>query len=209
MNVLLALCLKQRGQGGGSSERRHPAVGAPVSAARAALPDLYEQGRAGKGRRGHAGAGREVEREGARPRSVTPGAETRPHRPDRRDDAGPARRPTSIIPRLTAAGACCQGRMKSSPREAFNCNYEARARRLQVWERGGRPAPVPALHSALLGAPEPSGCRDGEAGLAPSPAPAPVLEFRLLPSLSYSSVGIFGVAGSKCTFLVAMSKQPP
>lgn len=47
----------------GARSRRHPvAAGAPVSAARAAPPDLYEQGRAGTAR----GAGGEGEETGTR-----------------------------------------------------------------------------------------------------------------------------------------------
>lgn len=103
-------------------------------------------------RRGHAGTGREVERKGTRPRSVTAGAETWPRSPDRGDDAGPARRPTSSITRRTAAGACCQGRMKSSPREArllFSTNTRHSG---SGDSRSGRGAadPRPFPHSAVL-----------------------------------------------------------
>lgn len=136
------------------------AAGAPVSAARAAPPDLYEQGRVGTAC-GGAGEGEEtgtrwdreeVERKGTRPRSVTAGAETWPRSPDRGDDAGPARRPTSSITRRTAAGACCQGRMKSSPREArllFSTNTRHSG---SGDSRSGRGAadPRPFPHSAVL-----------------------------------------------------------
>ena len=89
----------------GAPSRRHPvAAGAPVSAARAAPPDLYEQGRAGTARGGGAGvdtlgqAGRPSEGE------LAPGPSRLVLRagPAARalgDACAPARRPTSSIPR--------------------------------------------------------------------------------------------------------------
>lgn len=158
--------------------------GAPVSAARAAPPDLYEQGRAGTARGGGEGeetrtrwGGGEVERKGARPRPVTPGAETRPRRPGRGDNAAPARRPTSSIPRRRAAGACCRGRMKSSPREAWILLIINMKRSGQGDSRSGRGAanPRPFLHSAGLfrtfGLPRWGG------RLSPVPGPAWPLNF--------------------------------
>lgn len=145
----------------GAPSRRHPvAAGAPVRAAGAApltFMNRAELGqpaavRAREKRRGHAGTGREAERKGIGPRSVTAGAETCPRSPDHGDGTGPARRPTSSITRRTAAGACCQGRMKSSPREArilFNTNMRHSGR---GDSRSGRGAADPRSfpHSAVL-----------------------------------------------------------
>lgn len=113
-------------------------------------------------RQGQAGAGGEVEPEGARPRSVTSGAETRPRRPGRWPS------PQTHLQHLSASSSWClppREDEKLSQRSVDTCyyNYEARTRRLPVWERSGRSAPVPALYGALLGAPEPWGCRDGVA----------------------------------------------
>lgn len=108
--------------------------------------------RAREKRRGHAETGREVERKRTLPWSVTAGAQTWPRSPDRGDGAGPARRPTSSITRRTAAGACCQGRMKSSPREerilsSTNMRHSGRGD-----SRSGRGAadPRPFPHSPVL-----------------------------------------------------------
>lgn len=48
---------KEAGEEGAPGPRHPVAFGAPVSAARAAPPDLYEQGRAGTARGGGAGGG--------------------------------------------------------------------------------------------------------------------------------------------------------
>lgn len=124
--------------------------------------------------------------------------------------AGPARRPTSSISRRAAAGACCQGRMKSSPREVWILVITI-MRQGQGGSRSGRGAadPRPFPHSTGLCSALPNlGAAAMEWPTEPRPPSCLALEFRLLLSQPFSPVDISGVVCNKCTFLVAMSKQP-